>query len=153
MRTQRTITERVKFLIRHIIGLGIAKNQEDLGRIMGINNKSYLSQLVNGTRENEKFIESLVNYAPDFNIEWLYDEAIESPFKEENNETTVDVGGASVDFSSTAAIISQTELLQKLQHDIELLKKDVKYFADIAEMRLQTIDLQGKLIAEMEKNR
>jgi transcriptional regulator with XRE-family HTH domain len=153
MKRQITITERVKFLISHLITSGFAKNQEELGQKLGIKNKSYLSQLVNARIPNEQFIDSLINNAPDFNKEWLYDEAIESPFKEENNETTVDVGGASVDFSSTAAIISQTELLQKLQHDIQLLKKDVKYFADIAEMRLQTIDLQGKLIAEMEKNR
>jgi transcriptional regulator with XRE-family HTH domain len=140
MRTQRTITERVKFLIRHIIGLGIAKNQEDLGRIMGITNKSYLSQLVNGSRDNEKFIECLVNYAPDFNIEWLYHEEIQDPFSEVRAE-----------FCLTDTPQAPEDKIKDLEHTIELLKRDVKYYADIADIRLQTIEVQTKLIVELEK--
>lgn len=138
MRTQRTITERVKFLIRHIIGLGIAKNQEDLGRIMGITNKSYLSQLVNGSRDNEKFIECLVNYAPDFNIEWLYDESIENPFLVGSEQKVVEIAKA------------PEEKIAELEHAIELLKKDVRYYADMADSRLQTIEVQSKLITALE---
>ena len=152
MKTQVAIAQRVKFLIKHIVGRGIAKNQEDLGRMLGIDNKSYLSQLVNCARPNGKFIESLVNLVPDFNKEWLYDEEIEAPFKTSSKSVLLDAGSGSLDFS-TAAIATQAEILQKLQRDIEMLKKDVKYYAEIAEMRLQTIDLQSKLIAEMEKNR
>lgn len=138
MRTQRTITERVKFLIRHIIGLGIAKNQEDLGRIMGITNKSYLSQLVNGSRDNEKFIEYLVNYAPDFNIEWLYDESIESPFLDGTEKKVEE------------KVKAPEDKIAELEHAIELLKKDVRYYADMADSRLQTIEVQSKLITALE---
>ena len=138
MRTQRTITERVKFLIRHIIGLGIAKNQEDLGRIMGITNKSYLSQLVNGSRDNEKFIECLVNYAPDFNIEWLYDESIENPFLVGTEQKVEE------------KIKGPEDKIAELEHKIELLKKDVRYYADMADSRLQTIEVQSKLITALE---
>lgn len=138
MRTQRTITERVKFLIRHIIGLGIAKNQEDLGRIMGITNKSYLSQLVNGSRDNEKFIDSLVNYIPDFNTDWLYDESIENPFLDGSEKKVTE---------NTQA---PEEKIAELEHTIELLKKDVRYYADMADSRLQTIEVQSKLITALE---
>lgn len=138
MRTQRTITERVKFLIRHIIGIGIAKNQEDLGRIMGITNKSYLSQLVNGSRDNEKFIESLVNYIPEFNIEWLYDENIESPFS----------AGSEKKVEEKPQVPEKK--IAELEHTIELLKKDVRYYADMADSRLQTIEVQTKLITALE---
>ena len=86
MRLQITITERVKFLIKYIIGKGIAQSQEDLGKKIGIENKSYLSQLVNNSRPNEKFIDSLVNLLPNFNKEWLYNESIENPFIDENTD-------------------------------------------------------------------
>ena len=89
-----------------------------------------------------KLIESLVNFTPDFNKEWLYDESIESPFLE-----------IKADVCLVEKEATPEEIIQKLQQDVELLKKDVKYYADIADMRLQTIDLQSKLIAEMEKNR
>ena len=139
MRTQRTITQRVKFLIKYIIGLGIAKNQEDLGRIMGITNKSYLSQLVNGSRENEKFIECLVNYVPDFNIEWIYQENIESPFLSEMETIIVEKEQ------------SPEDKIAELEMAIELLKKDVRYYADMADSRLQTIEVQSKLITQLEQ--
>ena len=71
MSIQNTITERVKFLIKYIIGQGLAKNQEDLGEKVGIKNKSYLSQLVNNSRSNDKFIDDLVNFIPNINKEWL----------------------------------------------------------------------------------
>ena len=138
MRTQRTITERVKFLIRHIIGSGIAKSQEDLGRTMGIANKSYLSQLVNGSRDNEKFIECLVNYVPGFNIEWLYDESIESPFLDGTEKKVEE------------KTKTPEDKITELEHTIELLKKDVRYYADMADSRLQTIEVQTKLITALE---
>ena len=142
MKTQVAIAQRVKFLIKHIVGRGIAKNQEDLGRMLGIDNKSYLSQLVNCARPNGKFIESLVNLVPDFNKEWLYDDAIESPFI-----------GVAPDFCLIEKEKNPEDEIQELKHRIDLLEKDVRFYAEIADMRLQTIDLQSKLIAEMEKNR
>jgi transcriptional regulator with XRE-family HTH domain len=137
MKRQVTITERVKFLISHIIGLGLAANQEDLGKRIGIENKSYLSQLVNGRVPNEKFINSLLEYVPDFNKQWLYDESLESPFQ-------IDFG------SSSNNIVTPEETIKQLQHDIELLKKDVRYYADMADSRLQTIEVQSKLINQLE---
>lgn len=139
---QKAITQRIKFLIKHIIGTGLVANQEELGRYLGINNKSYFSQLIAGQRNNENLIKDLLNIVPHFNKEWLYDESIESPFLEVRADVCL------VEKEATPE-----EIIQKLQQDVELLKKDVKYYADIAEMRLQTIDLQSKLIAEMEKNR
>lgn len=138
MKRQVTITERVKFLISHIIGLGLAANQEDLGKRIGIENKSYLSQLVNGRVPNEKFINSLLECVPDFNKQWLYDESLESPFK-------IDFG------SSSNNIVTPEETIKQLQYDIELLKKDVRYYADMADSRLQTIEVQSKLINQLEQ--
>lgn len=138
MKRQITITERVKFLIKHIITLAVAKNQEELGQILGINNKSYMSQLVNGRIPNEQFIDSLINYAPTFNKEWLYDESIESPFLDGTEKKVEE------------KVKAPEDKIAELEHTIELLKKDVRYYADMADSRLQTIEVQSKLITALE---
>lgn len=138
MKRQITITERVKFLIRHIISLGLAKNQEELGQKLGINNKSYMSQLVNGRIPNEQFIDSLLNYTPIFNKEWLYDESIESPFLDGTEKKVEE------------KVKAPEDKIAELEHAIELLKKDVRYYADMADSRLQTIEVQSKLITALE---
>ena len=139
MKRQITITERVKFLIKHIITLAVAKNQEELGQILGINNKSYMSQLVNGRIPNEQFIDSLLNYAPTFNKEWLYDESIESPFLDGTEKKVEE------------KVKAPEDKIAELEHAIEVLKKDVRYYADMADSRLQTIEVQSKLITALEK--
>jgi transcriptional regulator with XRE-family HTH domain len=147
MRLQNTITERVKYLIKYLIGKGIAENQEDLGKKMGINNKTYLSQLVNNSRPNEKFIDYLVNFAPNFNKEWLYNESIENPFLDGNAENPTS------EFSEMQKNITQIleQKLRKMEENLLLLQKDVKYYADMADSRLQTINVQNKLIDNYEK--
>ena len=147
MRLQITITERVKFLIKYIIGKGIAQSQEDLGKKIGIENKSYLSQLVNNRRPNEKFIDSLVNLLPNFNKEWLYNESIENPFIDENTDNPTSA------FNEMQKNITQIleQKLKKMEEDLRLLQKDVKYYADMADSRLQTINVQNKLIDNYEK--
>lgn len=139
MKRQITITERVKFLIRHLISLGFANNQEELGQKLGIRNKSYMSQLVNGRIPNEQFIESLLNNAPTFNKDWLYDESIENPFLDGSEKKV------------TENVQAPEEKIAELEHAIELLKKDVRYYADMANSRLQTIEVQSKLITALEK--
>lgn len=139
MKRQITITERVKFLIKHIIILGVAKNQEELGQNIGIKNKSYMSQLVNARIPNEQFIDSLLNYAPTINKDWLYDESIESPF----------IGGTETKVEEKEQ--SPEDRIVELEQTIELLKKDVRYYADMADSRLQTIEVQTKLIKTLEE--
>lgn len=143
MAYRQTITDRVKFLISHLISKGIASNQEELGKKIGIESKSYLSQLVSGKQNNTGFINKLMSFDTSFNKEWLYDEAIESPFITE----IIDLGSACIDLAQPSA----EETIKKLQHDIELLKKDVKYYADMADSRLQTIEVQTKLITQLEQ--
>jgi hypothetical protein len=137
---QKAITQRVKFLIKHVIGIGIAPNQEELGKLLGINNKSYFSQLIAGLRNNENLINSLLNFAPNFNREWLYNEEIQDPFLE-----------VTAEFCLTDTPQAPEDKIKDLEHTIELLKRDVKYYADIADIRLQTIEVQTKLIVELEK--
>lgn len=149
MSIQNTITERVKFLIKYIIGQGLAKNQEDLGEKMGIKNKSYLSQLVNNSRPNDKFIGDLVNFIPNINKDWLYDESIVSPFLEENSQESDIFEAGGITMYGVSKEEAQ-DVIDSLNAMVEMLKKDVKYHADIADSRLQTINIQNKYIDNLE---
>jgi hypothetical protein len=42
------------------------------------------------------------------------------------------------------------EKIKELEQTIKLLKKDVRYYADMADSRLQTIEVQTKLITALE---
>lgn len=135
---QKAITQRVKFLIKHIIGTGLVANQEDLGKYLGINNKSYFSQLIAGQRNNENLIKDLLNLVPHFNKDWLYDESIENPFLD------------GFEKKITENTQAPEDKIAELEQTIELLKKDVRYYADMADSRLQTIEVQSKLITALE---
>ena len=149
MNRQNTITQRVKFLIKFIIGQGIADNQEDLGRKIGIKNKSQMSQLVNNYIPNGNFIDSLMKFAPKFNKQWLYDENIEYPFIEEEMQKSDIFEAGGITMCGVSKEEAQ-EVIDSLNAMVEMLKKDVKYHADIADSRLQTINIQNKYIDNLE---
>lgn len=134
MAYKQTITERVKFIIRYLISQGIATSQEDLGKKVGVTSKSYLSQLVSSKQNNTEFINKLMSFDNSLNKEWLYDESVESPF----------LGGTETKIEEKPQ--SSEEKILELEQTIELLKKDVRYYADMADSRLQTIEVQSKLI-------
>ena len=140
MAYKQTITERVRFVIRYLISQGFATSQEDLGKKVGVTSKSYLSQLVSAKQNNTEFINKLMNLDATLNKEWLYNEEVESPFRE------VTAGLCLVETEKTPE-----DEIQELKHTIELLKKDVRYYADMADSRLQTIEVQTKLIKTLEE--
>lgn len=149
MAYKQTLTNRVKFLISYLIGKGIAESQEDLGKKVNIDSKSYLSQLVNGKQNNTNFINKLMELAPEINIDWLYDESIDSPFLEEipQKSDIFEAGGITMYGVSKE---EAQEVIDSLNAMVEMLKKDVKYHADIADSRLQTINIQNKYIDNLE---
>ena len=64
--------DRNKILVRHIVSLGLATSQKDLGAKMGYENESYFSQIINEKVETPKdFILKLKKFVPDLNEAWL----------------------------------------------------------------------------------
>ena len=64
--------DRNKILVRHIVSLGLATSQKDLGAKMGYENESYFSQIINEKVETPKdFILKLKTFVPDLNEAWL----------------------------------------------------------------------------------
>lgn len=149
MTRKQTITNRVKFLISYLIGKGIAENQEDLGKKINIDSKSYLSQLVNGKQNNTSFINKLMEFAPEINIDWLYDETVESPFTPEvQEEIAVEREKNNKEINEINDVIEKK--LKQLEDELRNAQKDAKYFSDIANIRQHTIEIQNKLIAALE---
>lgn len=64
--------DRYKILVRHLKDLGIVQSQKELGRILGYNNESYFSQIINGQVDEPKdFMEKLKKLVPDLNPDWI----------------------------------------------------------------------------------
>lgn len=66
-----TDNKRIKTLVHWLISQGIIASQQDLGEKLGISNKSYLSQLVNGRSTSPDFINKLSKLDERINVEWL----------------------------------------------------------------------------------
>lgn len=66
------ILDRIKLAIKWLIGNGVATNQENIGKLLGYNNKSSFSQLLNGRVPIPKdFIDRLSNLHPNINPVWI----------------------------------------------------------------------------------
>lgn len=66
-----TENTRIKTIVHWLISQGIISSQQDLGEKLGISNKSYLSQLVNGRATSPDFINRLSKLSAQINSEWL----------------------------------------------------------------------------------
>lgn len=64
--------DRFRILVRHLISLGIAQNQKELGKYFGYENESYFSQIVNKKVPTPKdLIEKIKSLDERININWL----------------------------------------------------------------------------------
>lgn len=67
-----TRIDRYKILIRFAVSNGIAANQRELGRLLGYNNESSFSQIINEKVERPKeFISKLKSLIPNLNVNWI----------------------------------------------------------------------------------
>lgn len=64
--------ERIKAVIKWLIGQGYADNQEGVGKLLGYANKSSFSQLLNAKKPlPSNFIERLESVNPKINLDWI----------------------------------------------------------------------------------
>lgn len=66
------IIERIKLAIKWLIGSGVAKNQKEIGYLLGYKNESSFSQVINGKVPlPNDFIDRLSNLSTTLNQTWL----------------------------------------------------------------------------------
>lgn len=65
-------SDRIKLIIRHLIGKGVASNQKGIGELLGYKNESSFSQVVNGKVPTpSNLLKKLKNLDKQINEEWL----------------------------------------------------------------------------------
>ena len=139
------ITQRVKFLIKYLVKKGVAGSQEEIGALYGIKSKSQVSMLVNNKLNNDTFLNFILTLAPEIDRNWLYNESVTEPFLKENENKL-----KKVEQIEQPKETNLEKVIRELENNIQLLQKDVKYYADMADSRLQTINVQNKLIETYE---
>lgn len=108
--------DRIKVAIQILIGLKVSSNQEDVGKKLGYNNKSYFSQIINGkvSLPND-FLENLVALDSRIPKEWLINDIgfiSENKLVYTNNEQML--------------IDTQNKYIKKLEQEIKTLKIEVE---------------------------
>lgn len=69
-----TDLQRIKIAVKTLISLGVEKNQEGVGKLMGYSNKASFSQILNGKVPISKdFIEKLCNLDSRISKKWVID--------------------------------------------------------------------------------
>ena len=70
-----TVHDRVKLVVKWLIGTGVAKNQESIGRLLGYSNKSSFSQILNNKVPlPNDFIDRLCILNRNINKVWIEEE-------------------------------------------------------------------------------
>ncbi|MCX4294747.1 MAG: hypothetical protein OSJ56_11915 [Prevotella sp.] len=63
---------RYKFFLQYLVGIGFAPDQKGIGQMIGYNNPSAFSQVINGKKQMPKdFTAKLKRLYPDLNEAWL----------------------------------------------------------------------------------
>lgn len=138
-----TVHDRIKLVVKWLIGTGVARNQESIGRLMGYSNKSSFSQILNDkvSLPND-FIDRLCSLNENINFVWVKDGignmitdifTSNSPSSEDNL-----VPDISLNRSDTITL----RLLDKLdEKDNIISEKEAKIDQLQAELRLMSEEL------------
>ncbi|ENA1806938.1 hypothetical protein ABF226_001360 [Flavobacterium psychrophilum] len=139
-----TEVERVKLAVKTLISLGVAKNQEEIGKLMGYSNKSSFSQVLNGIVPlPDKFIDKLCRLDKRLRRDWIVNEFGHILIKNNN--------------SKQVYIDKNIDTYDKEEGRGVEIKKTHPYnnnfqYRELAESRLETINTKDKLIEVLEKN-
>lgn len=136
--------DRYKILMRYIKNVGIAPSQKAFGRLMGYNNESYFSQIINGQVDEPKdFIKKLQELVPSINVEWLKtgtgDMIIGSPSFEQTNRNGDNIQGNHVEVNKTDSgklvdvILQQSAQLTKSQEQLSKSQEQIDRLITIIE--------------------
>lgn len=122
------------------------KSQKDLGRLLGYNNESYFSQIINGQVDEPKdFMEKLKSLFPDINPEWLQNGDGEmtgrTPVVKQNNKHGDNINGNHIEVGNTDTgklldvILQQSAQLSKSQEQLSKSQEQIDRLISIIERK------------------
>lgn len=140
--------DRYKILVRHLKDLGIVQSQKELGRLLGYNNESYFSQIINGQVDEPKdFMMKLKNLVPDLNPEWLQSGegemtgAATPPVVQQSTQNGDNIHGTHVEVGHTDSgrlldvILQQSAQLTKSQEQLSKSQEQIDRLISIIERK------------------
>lgn len=137
-----TVHDRIKLVVKWLIGTGLANNQEAIGRLMGYSNKSSFSQILNNKVPIPgDFIDRLCALNDNINKVWIQEER-DSMLRANDTPTVSAMPAADVfSESTTRSDAVLLRLIDKLDEKDALLK----------EKEAQIDHLQSELLSAKEE--
>lgn len=128
--------DRYKQLIRHLIRLGLASSQKEVGVLLGYTNESTFSQIINGKAPTpKKFYNKFLDLEPKLNVAWLETGEGDMLINEVAGSNNTSIAGNSncINNSSTIekAIDEISEIRKLLQVSIDNNKEQFHKFINI----------------------
>lgn len=146
--------DRNKILIRHLINNGVAKNQREIGTLLGYKNESAFSQVINekvGYPKN--FMSKMLDLCPDLNRDWLLygvgemlKSAKPAPLSVTGNDNAVNNSNCQISHNS-----AERGVLDSLQAENTALRKEISELRTaLLELTRQNQKLTDKLLSLMD---
>lgn len=128
--------DRYKQLIRHLIRLGLASSQKEVGSLLGYTNESTFSQIINGkVTTPKKFYNKFLDLEPKLNVAWLETGEGDMLINEVsgNNNTSIAGNSNHVNSSSTIekAIDEISEMRKLLQASVDNNRQQFNQFMEL----------------------
>ena len=113
--------ERLKKLIGYAISKGVATSQKDFGRVLGYENESSFSQLLNKEQISDELIKKIKETLPEINIQWLINgvgDMIEKNIIPSNSQVGVGINSNSTIDKALDEIAAQRKMTEALQNKL-----------------------------------
>jgi hypothetical protein len=138
-----TEIDRLKLAVKTLISLGVAKNQEEIGKLMGYTNKSSFSQVLNGlVPVPDKFIDKLCKLDKRLRRAWIANEIGHILIKKEDSKQVYNSEGIDIDKYDEEREIERQKK-QPYTNDFQ--------YKDLAEARLDIIEGLKFKVSTLEK--
>lgn len=103
MNTIKDRSNRIKLIVKYAIGIGLADNQAEIGKLLDYSECSF-SHIVTGVKYPKKFPQKLKALIPNINLEWL--EEGKGEMLEQGNVTAINNGTVSGTMTTAHTIIN-----------------------------------------------
>lgn len=141
--------DRLKLAVKTLISLGVAKNQAEIGKLMGYTNKSSFSKILNGLVPiPDKFIEKLCKLDRRIRQAWVANEIGHILIRKEDSKQVYIDEGIDIDQYD-----EQREIERQKRNELN----PEFHFRELADARLEIIEglkreiiLKDKLIVNLE---